>query len=681
MNKLLYAFIAMLFVGCDKNDIENSIDTHDTTKKYIIGVSYNDTQSTRATLTNTGVFNWAEDSKMFATVAGKGNSNPFTLTKGAGTKYAEFSGTLNPTREDGNPLCLLYAPVEKFFVGNAKTHTLVQPATQNIYYTKDGNIGAASTGKNICLWGKSIFNEADIVETNGYNLIEDIELQPLSTNLQFTVEGLDVADPLESIEVSANIAENIVLDYSAYRSVLGSNVDQTMKIVFKGTENLKSDATTQIFNVSILSQTLNKGSKWKFKGIAKSGKGWEGQLTLNSNLELAAGSIVKVGKNIILTEFVPPYIPPVPDNVMFVKGTGGANGSGDARGYMRYSTTLDAEFSLNQQGQSFKIGTNQFVTYKDAVYVKTQNSKIQKYTINKTTNKLVKDSQMQSGTAYKIFFESETVAYWTKGGSDFFQFNPSTMVATGDKITVKDRIRDAVIRDGKLFAIMGGVGGYSAPSLRGKVEVDVVDLATKTVEKTIVMNDCNFGGDEYGHNNGVIIDENNDIYILTVGDYSIYGSRFDAKVLRIKSGETEFDLSYSLNIGQLSGLNNGSTSCARGFAYSLNGKAYTAVVDRNVNNFSGYYRSAFRWCEVDLYNKSVRVLENIPLTAGHKGCAVEYNGVNAVYMGVYADGTVMKDPTSFIYGVSTEKGNTFLQSTINNDDNSYIEVIRCLQIK
>ena len=365
--------------------------------------------------------------------------------------------------------------------------------------------------------------------------------------------------------------------------------------------------------------------------------------------------------------------------VVYLIGTGGVNAQGG--GYAgSYASLPRHNFALDDTERAKQRGTYHFTTYKDFAYAKEPG--MIKWSFD-TKGRIVEQERMGTPTTwYKTCFASEKEAYFHMGKMEIHKYSPYIMrylqdedgeaiklnfqkeldayferSGTSEEINSTKTLRDIICRDDKLFATfsLSTHPMYTIFNITTRIHVAVIDLTTFTLEKIISKDNCAFAGDDYGHNQGMIIDEKGDLYILTLGNHGNLGDiegvnvAENAKIIRIPHGKTDFD-DYELNLGVATGLASGesNTACARGFIYTEQGKAFTLVIDKagsgigddtsqGATNGPWYYGSVYRWCQVDLYSKTATIIEDLYPTAGHKACAGVYDQDGTVILATYTD--------------------------------------------
>lgn len=185
---------------------------------------------------------------------------------------------------------------------------------------------------------------------------------------------------------------------------------------------------------------------------------------------------------------------------------------------------------------------------------------------------------------------SQTVGYATVGGglSRAIVFNPAEMRITGE-IDLSSAgsglfYSDIIVSGNNLFITLNDFGSVA------EAKVAVIDLTTNTLTK--VISDSRTST-LFGSLTTSIMTkaENGDIYIQASGLFTDKPSG----VLRIKSGETEFDTGYFFDLTAATG-----GSCFGLYQFS-NGQAMTAVSE-NDDNWFGFDgdNPSFRYRKIDL---------------------------------------------------------------------------------
>lgn len=200
-----------------------------------------------------------------------------------------------------------------------------------------------------------------------------------------------------------------------------------------------------------------------------------------------------------------------------------------------------------------------------------------------------------------------------------------------------------IIRDGLLYVGLNQIvgGGMTPDKNRAKSDVAIIDTNTDKVLKMITdSRGYSMPTNIMGDANSIFMDENKDIYINCMAGLGYLGHK--GGLLRIKSGETEFDQSYEFCVTgqQFAGIDH-PLDCLRDMVYVGNGKLYTTA------SAMGYYGptpdySADRIVvslEIDIRNKTVKKLE------------IPRGNIYATAVGKYGK--------NVLFGLATDTGNGF----------------------
>ena len=135
------------------------------------------------------------------------------------------------------------------------------------------------------------------------------------------------------------------------------------------------------------------------------------------------------------------------------------------------------------------------------------------------------------------------------------------------------------------------------------------------------------------NNQSIFEDENGDIYVNCVGSFG-YIPGLNAGIARIKKGATEFDETYSINLAntQVNGLSCNYLNCIMMCRYTGGGKmyAYGFATGLDPDNTNTYIARTGVAILVDLYNKTIKVIDGLPHSNGH-GVAMGKHGNKMVY--------------------------------------------------
>lgn len=190
-----------------------------------------------------------------------------------------------------------------------------------------------------------------------------------------------------------------------------------------------------------------------------------------------------------------------------------------------------------------------------------------------------------------------------------------------------------IARDGLLYVPLCQSTTTSLPPAdRAKADIVIIDTNTDEVLK-MITDEQGFsspGDCMQGNENCLFIDENNDIYVNCVGGRG-YLANHKTGLLRIKSGETEFDSSYSFDINSVAfeGKNHDLDKILD-MIYT-GGKYYcTSYSTLDFSTPANYLADKVVMClELDLKNKTIKKL---PLPMGNifASCVGKY-GNNIIF--------------------------------------------------
>ena len=236
--------------------------------------------------------------------------------------------------------------------------------------------------------------------------------------------------------------------------------------------------------------------------------------------------------------------------------------------------------------------------------------------------KVVEDKFLPSlSTAYisNYLVVSPTEGYYwddVRGGLKVQKFNPTTMERTGeiDFSSLSEGLPNESAgqlilakRDDKLYVdlLLGTklAGDWQVSPKNKEVAIAVYDLTANKI-----LNVTKFAGTT---NLGVFIDhvlwsideKTKDLYFVAVGDMKRQPTDNSSKIVRIKSGETQFDPTFSIDIKSYQFP----AEFNRLFVYDS--KIYTTVPSRGVSYYGGaqhgvsYRSDVWYWTEIDAATK------------------------------------------------------------------------------
>jgi hypothetical protein len=192
------------------------------------------------------------------------------------------------------------------------------------------------------------------------------------------------------------------------------------------------------------------------------------------------------------------------------------------------------------------------------------------------------------------------------------------------------------------------IDGLSTWYPRGMASLIIIDIETDEVLKHIT-DDRTCGSGHLSPNNGLILDENGDIYVPNLASFG-YFQGFNSGFLRIKNGEDEFDPDYFFSITDLTGLDvpGGVTSYAYTDVYLDGGELYTTLFIPALTSNPPDYVNDRNYVPyvLDLWNQTATKLD-MPATIGMSTYVTTYNG-RVIY------GMATEDAVGFYYAGDTE---------------------------
>ncbi|MBR4589466.1 MAG: hypothetical protein IKO36_02275 [Bacteroidaceae bacterium] len=219
-------------------------------------------------------------------------------------------------------------------------------------------------------------------------------------------------------------------------------------------------------------------------------------------------------------------------------------------------------------------------------------------------------------------------------------FNPKTMTEIS-RIDVSDLRNEGVsaypgalyIRDGILYVALEQYNAQWMPN-ENSLEMALYNVSDDSFIKKIRNTSLGLCGPTRPiDNQSIFEDENGDIYINCTGSFG-YIPGLNSGIARIKKGETDFDESYSINFSEtkVKGLSCDYLNVLLMCRYVGNGKMYSygyapALDPTNTNTFIARIGLPVI---VDIYNKTVEVIEGLPRSNGH-GVAMGRYGNKMVY--------------------------------------------------
>jgi len=326
------------------------------------------------------------------------------------------------------------------------------------------------------------------------------------------------------------------------------------------------------------------------------------------------------------------------------------NPSGDSgSGYLQAVGKIDGGVSYtNQNSIPLGFGSYPCVCKSGNIYVFPDymggtELKLKRYILNANNQLELKGSMtLPANSSAAIVVEAnEEKAYVCCQSLDLIiVFNPKTMTEIS-RIDVSNLRNEGVsaypgalyIRDGILYIALEQYNSQWMP-FENALEMALYNVSDDSFIKKIRNTTIGLCGPTRPvDNQSIFEDEKGDIYVNCTGSFG-YIPGLNAGMARIKKGETEFDESYCINFAetQVTGLSCNYLNVLMMCRYAGNGKMYAygfapALDPTNTNTFTARIGVPV---VVDLYNKTVKVVEGLPLSNGH-GVAMGRYGNKMVY--------------------------------------------------
>ena len=330
------------------------------------------------------------------------------------------------------------------------------------------------------------------------------------------------------------------------------------------------------------------------------------------------------------------------------------NPSGDSgSGYLQAIGKIDGGVSYtNQNSIPLGFGSYPCVCESGNIYVFPDymggtELKLKRYILNANNQLELKGSMtLPANSSAAIVVEAnEEKAYVCCQSLDLIiVFNPKTMTEIS-RIDISNLRNEGVsaypgalyIRDGILYIALEQYNSQWMP-FENALEMALYNVSDDSFIKKIRNTTIGLCGPTRPvDNQSIFEDEKGDIYVNCTGSFG-YIPGLNAGMARIKKGETEFDESYCINFSetQVTGLSCNYLNVLMMCRYAGNGKMYAygfapALDPTNTNTFTARIGVPV---VVDLYNKTVKVVEGLPLSNGH-GVAMGRYGNKMVYGSAY----------------------------------------------
>ena len=269
--------------------------------------------------------------------------------------------------------------------------------------------------------------------------------------------------------------------------------------------------------------------------------------------------------------------------------------------------------------------------------------KLRRYNLNADNQLELKGSMAlpaNSGAAIVVEASAEKAYVCCQSLDLLIAFNPETMTELS-RIDVSNLRNEGVaaypaalyIRDGILYVALEQYNAQWMPN-ENALEMALYKVSDDTFIKRIRNTSLGLCGPTRPvDNQSIFEDENGDLYVNCTGSFG-YIPGLNSGIARIKKGQTEFDESYCINFAetQVAGLSCNYVNVLMMCRYTGGGKMYAygfapALDPTNTNTYTARIGVPLL---VDLYNKTVKVIEGLPLSNGH-GVAMGRHGNKMVY--------------------------------------------------
>lgn len=326
------------------------------------------------------------------------------------------------------------------------------------------------------------------------------------------------------------------------------------------------------------------------------------------------------------------------------------NPSGDnGSGYLQSVSTLGGGINYSNANAiplgfgSYPCGCKSGNIYAFPDYMGGTELKLRRYILNDKNQLELKGSMAlpaNSSAAIVVEASSEKAYVSCQSLDLIIVFNPQTMTEMG-RIDVSDLRNEGVsaypgalyIRDGILYIALEQYNAQWMPC-ENALEMALYNVSDdKFIKKIRNTSLCLSAPSRPIDNQSIFEDENGDLYVNCVGSFG-YIPGLNSGIARIKKGETEFDESYCINLSEtkVSGLSCDYLNVLLMCRYTGGGKMYSyglapALDPTNTNSFTA--RTVVP-VVIDLYKKTMKVIEGLPLSNGH-GVAMGRYGNKMVY--------------------------------------------------
>ncbi|MEM6377472.1 MAG: PKD domain-containing protein [Bacteroidota bacterium] len=358
-------------------------------------------------------------------------------------------------------------------------------------------------------------------------------------------------------------------------------------------------------------------------------------------------------------------------------------------GYFDQVPNPDVDLTQSSSFQRF-----QFITqHKEFLYgyPTTNEAGLSKFAVDNETNEVVLIDEIPLfNFVFDVVIVDDETGFFTQGNSqELTIFNPTTMAITGsvDMSNAQSFPENdansfgAMIyneQTGKLYLSLFTNNFATAQFYDADATyVEVVDVASRSWEKTIVHNDATYT--LFRGNTNTVIDEQGNTYLIAQGSYGLdnqvgptaaKGSR--PQIIKIDAN-SEFDTTFAFNPIDAVGLQNNFFQLFTSMVYAGNNKVYGlgtggpesqeivalliklgagTITDAEFDQLVQLvlFNESFKVMEIDLATKAVSFVDGIPFTAGFS-YPYMYNYNGKIYSQITANGATFNgfyeiDPTT-----------------------------------
>ncbi|MFV0589930.1 MAG: DUF4374 domain-containing protein [Draconibacterium sp.] len=251
--------------------------------------------------------------------------------------------------------------------------------------------------------------------------------------------------------------------------------------------------------------------------------------------------------------------------------------------------------------------------------------------------------------------DNQLVAIEMSSSSDVIslhRINPESLIISGSTQTSASNIADTtgptysgMVQSGNYIFVSYYLSDPTSFSTNYTDKAQVAVFSYPSLEFIKVIEDGRTGPvGGWGTHSGLIKDESGNIYALSHTNPANGYSQFtqDAAILRIKSGESNFDPDYIFSFDEVTG---GKTTAH--LVYLGNNKVFTEINMQNRSEQSAWSDSPLKPAILDLSAKTIDYVEGVP---EHSGLGRKL-AATSLYDGTYIYMVVPEDVSSYVYKI------------------------------